>query len=115
MFYLHRHPDEHGNSPILVFWDGVTAVFVDRDLFLKQGHVHNGELITEPVPFSNVAQSAVVARNFLGKCRIVERDEVRDVAGKLITLEKKPLTIDVDPPPKQISFREDVIADVKGL
>jgi hypothetical protein len=88
---LHRLAANHGGKwPVLAFWDGRTAVFVDKDQLLRSGHRHNGVLLTEPIAFTDITAIAAVAVQMLGTCEAVEHDETRDGGGKLTTLTVRP-------------------------
>lgn len=101
MITLNRQPQYHdGKSPILVFWDGVTAVFVDEANFLKKGHrLPNGTLIVSPVEFPNREAAIEVASHFTLPCVIKDRDEHR-VNGVLRRLDANAGRLDFIPPAK---------------
>jgi hypothetical protein len=98
---LQRRTNEHGsNPPVCCYADAGTVIFVERNVLMRSGHRHAGNLLTEPVAFVNAASAAVVAATVRGQCVIVDYDEVRDGGNRLRALTRKAGSTDVEPTPR---------------
>jgi hypothetical protein len=95
-FYLHRHAAQHNNNPVLTFFDGTRATFVDFDA-VSTGKFRAG---IEPVSFATQAEAAAVAVVLRGRCLIVEYNETRGGGNKLTAVSRVAASIDVEPPAK---------------
>jgi hypothetical protein len=92
MFYLQRDPLQQKNSPILVSWNGIIAVFMDLGMALRSG--------IEPVSFASHEEAATVASQIRGQCISSEKVEERDGGGRLISAKKKEGSLEGRPTPK---------------
>lgn len=91
-FLIYGHPDSHGNQPVLISWDGTTAVFADVGMALSSK--------VAPIEFATDADALAITSKFAAKCRIVDSTLTKDGSGTVTTIQQKDGTAVIDPPPK---------------